>query len=111
MRSPNPKDKPIIDPGYLTDLGGVDRATMMTGLRMCATIARSPALKDVLGTIARPRGAQDLSDRTLEEVLNTSSRTIYHPVGTCRMGSDDASVVDPSCGLSVSRGCGWRTLR
>jgi choline dehydrogenase len=95
LRSPNPKDNPIIDPGYLTDEDGVDRATLMTGLRMCASIARSPALKDVLGTLAWPRGARDLSDSTLEDSLNNCSRTIYHPVGTCRMGSDDASVVDP----------------
>jgi choline dehydrogenase-like flavoprotein len=34
-------------------------------------------------------------DATLEEALNTLSQTAYHPVGTCRMGRDHASVVDP----------------
>jgi choline dehydrogenase len=67
----------------------------MAGLRMCATMARSPALKDLLGTIARPLGAEQLDERTLEEALNTLSHTLYHPAGTCRMGNDQASVVDP----------------
>lgn len=36
-----------------------------------------------------------LDDVTFEEAINNCSHTVYHPVGTCRMGSDDASVVDP----------------
>ena len=95
LRSSDPKDKPIIDPRYLTDDAGADRAALMAGLRICATIAQSPALKDVIGKIARPLGATSLDDETLERALNTVSHTLYHPVGTCRMGSDDASVVDP----------------
>lgn len=95
LGSPDPKDKPIIDPQYLTDDAGADRATLMEGLRICARIAESPALRDVIGPIARPVGADKLDDATLEEALNTGSHTVYHPVGTCRMGRDDASVVDP----------------
>jgi choline dehydrogenase len=95
LRSPDPMDKPVIDPQYLSDDGGVDRAALMAGLRMCATIAGSPALRDVIGTIARPLGSPGLTDDTLEEALTTLSHTLYHPVGTCRMGNDDTSVVDP----------------
>ncbi|MGH3522327.1 MAG: GMC family oxidoreductase, partial [Mycobacterium sp.] len=95
LRSADPFAKPVIDPRYLSDPGGVDRTAMMSGLRMCAKITEAPALKGLLGNIARPRNATQLDDATLEEALNTCSHTLYHPVGTCRMGSDDASVVDP----------------
>jgi choline dehydrogenase-like flavoprotein len=95
LRSGNPKDKPVIDPGYLTDAQGADRAALMAGLRMCAEIAKSPTLKGIIGKVARPLGATDFDDETLQRALNSLSHTLYHPVGTCRMGSDDASVVDP----------------
>ncbi len=95
LRSADPKDKPIIDPRYLTDEAGADRAALMSGLRMCAEIAQSPALADVIGKIARPLNATTLDDETLERALKSLSHTLYHPVATCRMGSDDASVVDP----------------
>jgi choline dehydrogenase-like flavoprotein len=94
LRSADPKAKPIIDPGYLSD-AGADRAALMSGLRICADIARSAALQGVIGKVARPPGVTELTDETLELALNSLSHTLYHPVGTCRMGSDDGSVVDP----------------
>jgi choline dehydrogenase len=95
LRSADPQAKPVIEPRYLSDSGGVDRAAMMEGLRMCARIAEAPALKDLLGPIARPHNRTELNETTLELALNTNSHTLYHPLGTCRMGSDEASVVDP----------------
>jgi choline dehydrogenase-like flavoprotein len=95
LRSADPHAKPVIDPGYLSDPGGVDRAAMMEGLRICARIAEAPAIKGLLGPIARPRHCAQLDEATLEAALTTCSHTLYHPMGTCRMGSDDASVVYP----------------
>ncbi len=62
---------------------------------MCSEIARAPALRGTIGRVARPLQAHKLDEETLSRALECLSHTLYHPVGTCRMGSDDASVVDP----------------
>jgi choline dehydrogenase-like flavoprotein len=95
LASADPMAKPIIDPRYLSDDAGEDRAALMEGLRITARIAESPTMRTILGGIARPAGARELNEETLEQALNTLSHTLYHPVGTCRMGADDDSVVDP----------------
>jgi choline dehydrogenase len=96
LRSADPLAKPVINPRYLTDGEGADRAALLAGLRITARIADSPTMRGLLGGIARPRDAAELDDATLERALETVSHTLYHPVGTCRMGSDEGSVVDPS---------------
>lgn len=95
LRSADPAAKPVIDPRYLSDPDGIDRAAMMEGLRVTVRIARSPALADIVGDVVRPLGAGELDDETLERALDSCSHTLYHPVGTCRMGRDERSVVDP----------------
>ena len=95
LSSSDPTAKPVIDPQYLSDPDGNDHAALMSGLRITARIAQTRALKDVLGKVARPLGAHDTGEETLEAALRTCAHTLYHPVGTCRMGSDPSSVVDP----------------
>ena len=104
LRSADPKDKPIINPRYLSDAGGVDRAAMLEGLRMCAKIVDAPALAGVLGPIARPIGATDTSEATLEKALYSDGQSFFHSVGTCRMGIDSASVVNPELQVRGVRG-------
>jgi choline dehydrogenase-like flavoprotein len=97
-------DKPVIDPRYLSDRDGLDRAAMMAGLRICARLAGAPALKGLLGPLVRPRGATHADEEALEAALNGDSYTLYHPVGTCRMGRDVASVVTPRLEVRGVRG-------
>jgi choline dehydrogenase len=97
LRSRNIDDKPAIDPAYLTDNDGADRAAILQGLRLAREILRAPALRDHITGMIQPVGA-DLDapdDALVEQVLEQHAHTLYHPTSTCRMGSDEGAVVDP----------------
>ncbi len=105
LRSSDPRVPPAIDPCYLTDPGGDDAATLLRGLRLARRVlAQEPLASFVDGEILP--GAEAQSDDALRAHVRALSQTLYHPAGTCRMGSDAASVVDPQ--LRVRRIDGLR---
>jgi len=95
LRSADPLAKPIVEPRYLSDPDGIDRKAMIEGLRVCVALSETPSLKGQLGDVVRPRVASNISPADLlTEALEQNAHTLYHPVGTARMGSDAGSVVD-----------------
>jgi choline dehydrogenase len=92
LRSTNPTDPPAIQPNYLASENDVK--VMIEGLRWARKIAQSKALDDYRGDEFMP-GADVQSDADLTEFLRTRAETLYHPVGTCKMGEDPQAVVDP----------------
>jgi choline dehydrogenase-like flavoprotein len=111
LRSRVPTTKPRILHNYLTT--DEDRQTMIAALRRCVEIAGQPALREVsTGVAAAPEGDDDAS---LLAHIERNTTTLYHPVGTCAMGSvvdnelrvhgiDALRVVDASVMPTVVRG-------
>ncbi|MET0812855.1 MAG: GMC family oxidoreductase N-terminal domain-containing protein [Microbacterium sp.] len=97
LASPDPFSKPLIDPRYLTDPDGLDEQTMLAGLAACERIIDTDALRAVTtGGWIQPEGGESMTATERAEMsLHRYSHTLYHPVGTARMGMDAASVVDP----------------
>ncbi|KQZ85752.1 glucose-methanol-choline oxidoreductase [Microbacterium sp. Root166] len=97
LASADPTVKAVIDPGYLTDPDGIDEATMLAGLAECERLIGTDALGALTtGGWIQPEGGERLTPAERAELsLRRYSHTLYHPVGTARMGTDAASVVDP----------------
>lgn len=94
LRSADPLATPVIDPRYLTDESGDDARVLLHGIRLARRIvATEPLARFVEGELLPGAEAQD--DEALSAHLRQRSQTLYHPVGTCRLGLDDGAVVDP----------------
>lgn len=91
LASRNPFDAPLIDPRYLAE--EVDRRTMRDSVRIVRDICGQEALNLYRGDELRP-GAQVRTDAEIDAWIRQNAETIYHPVGTCRMGVDDKAPVD-----------------
>jgi choline dehydrogenase-like flavoprotein len=90
LRSADPLAPPRIDPRYLS--APEDVAVMIRGVRRMRTILDAPALSRFRVRELHPMA--DDSDAEILRHIRARADTIYHPVGTCRMGSDADSVVD-----------------
>ena len=90
LNSGDAADAPRIDPNFLHDER--DMAVMRGGVRLSHRIVEAPPLADY---VPKDRYEIDLyDDAALDELIRSRADTVYHPVGTCRMGSDEQSVVD-----------------
>jgi choline dehydrogenase-like flavoprotein len=89
LTSADPAAPPRIDPGYLSDPR--DLPVLMRGARIMERVLDAAPLAPWRGGRLYPN---DGSDAALEADIRARADTIYHPVGTCRMGSDEMAVTD-----------------
>jgi len=90
--SNTPSAAPRIEPAYYQD--EADIQTMLRGVRMAQQIFASPPLVHALGQPATDSSRPELSDRAIIKDIRICSSTLFHPVGTCKMGNDTMAVVD-----------------
>lgn len=90
LASSNPLDAPLIDPNFLGE--DKDMQDLLAGVKKARQIMATPPLADKVIKDLCFENAN--SDADVMEVIRNTADTVYHPVGTCRMGSDDAAVVD-----------------
>ena len=83
---------PVINPNFLTD--DRDIAVLRAGVRMTHRIVAAPAMAAYAPRDRYPIDMDD--DAQLDDLIRSRADTVYHPVGTCRMGADADSVVDPT---------------
>ena len=94
LRSADPRHRPVIDPGYLSD--DKDTRALAAGLKMTREFVTAKPMAAICSGELAP-GAHVRSDAELLQYVRGSVATLYHPVGTCGMGGDSRwnSVVDP----------------
>jgi choline dehydrogenase-like flavoprotein len=91
LASADIRDAPLIDPNFLSAPGDLD--VLKRGIALGRRILSSPSLAKLGGTYVYGTGHEEGAE--LDALIRAHADTIYHPVGTCRMGADARSVVDP----------------
>ena len=91
LRSTNPLDPPAIDPNFLDD--PYDWKISIAGFKWGRKILNSPSFKPFIKRELMP-GIESQTDEEIKDYIRKWSKTDYHPVGSCKMGSDDMAVVD-----------------
>ena len=95
LASNRASDKPRIQANYLSDAEGFDLKMMLECAKISRSIFAQRAFDAYRGAPIYPKRS-DLTDAELIEFIRAKAESVYHPVGTCRMGDDEASVVDAS---------------
>src|SRR6266571_1847014 len=91
LRSTNPEEAPIIQPNYFAD--EVDMQVLVEGVKIARKLGRTQAFSPFRDVETHP-GPQAQSDEEITEYIRNYVETLYHPVGTCKMGNDSMAVVD-----------------
>lgn len=94
LASADPLEQPLIDPVYLS--APADLTQFVAGLRMLREIFHAKPLGDILGRELGPGSEAQSEEEIAAYVRDRASGTIFHPVGTCKMGTDELAVVDPA---------------
>ena len=89
LRSNDPLDPPVIQPDYLAS--EADLRLLSQGIEMTCALAQSKAFDDFRGPCLSLAAADE---KGRHDYIRDMAETIYHPVGTCRMGGDRMAVVD-----------------
>jgi 4-pyridoxate dehydrogenase len=92
LASADPSAAPLIHQNFLAS--PKDWASLRAGFRVARDLAAQPAMQPFVGAEFLP-GPNCQSDDEIDEHIRRTSITVHHPAGTCRMGADAGSVVDP----------------
>lgn len=104
LKSANPLEQPAIQPNYLDK--EYDRKLMLECVRIARELFAQKAFEPYAGNEVFP-GEDAKTGQQVLDVVRNKAETIYHPIGTCKMGNDEMAVVDPDLnvrgleGLSV----------
>ena len=83
LRSSNPEDLPVIKGNYLSDPDDVK--TQLMAVKFGLRFFEAPSLKNIISEVIAPDSSYD-TDEKLEDFIRQCCKTVFHPVGTCRMG-------------------------
>lgn len=94
LKSADPLAEVALNANYLSD--PEDMRTMVAGVKLARKILRAPALANVVERMLMLPENDDVPDTVFEDYVRAVAKTVFHPAGTCRMGSDANAVVDPT---------------
>jgi choline dehydrogenase len=92
LRSSNPLENAIVQPNYLSAQEDVD--VLVSGIELARKLSNTSAMADFNESELAP-GKEVKSKGDLEDYVRSFSSTVWHPVGTCKMGLDNMAVVNP----------------